>query len=1115
MTTAEKIRLEIELEVKKALTAAKELSTEYKRLAADSASLTPSTEDVKRQLASLDANLKAVATTAGMFGTRSEALRDQQRMLQDAIKKLIAQGLTPESEEVKNLKNQYDKLTGEIAKNEKKTQDFGATVKSVLGRLAIGMAVKESLGYLGSMETKLVSFKVKLGDAAAATDLLNQTTRFAAETPFELPDVSKSVDLLLNANVPVERMNETLRLLGDTAAGSGGNISDMAMLYQQFSAQGTLYSQDLMQLANRGIPIYQEMAKVMGVNKEEVKDLASQGKIGFKEFQAVLENLAGKGGKYFGMMSEQSKTLDGMLSTLKDTALAAGSSLLSSFLPAIKGGIGALTGLLGLVSAIPSGVWIAIAVMGGLAVAIGTVVAAKKAYTAATLGETLATNAGIVSKLTYGVVTAANTIKTWFNTAATWALNFAHAPLAPWILLGVAAAVAGTIAMVGYANSQNKAATSISKTTTGIESQADGMRLLGERTDYTKKAMDAYRESLSAKTDEDIKSMIAMYEMLKAGADVGTQEWARLNTLILEMNNQLKARADKAASDAYTELANKAKDQIAKLLEGQKTELEKVGEEIKFLQQFAYLDGYSKAIDILKAKEKALIAEMDLARRESIAKLTESKVDDLDIEYEKNLEKYKDNQEAIKLIQSQYTAERLNLIAQENYDKAMAAAELTATGLDDLKAQYDLDLALAVGNEEKIAALRKEYESEVAKTRAEEMKKAFEAEMAAAASNKDFVKYAQLTIQTQTANTNVGQLGGFGGVEAANPIIMIIQEAAKMLLSIENVGKSLNFIGTIFESMKTIIEPFINGALQPFVDFLTEIGTVLGEILVPFINMFAINLSVMIAILNVRVLPVLKAVAAAFRWFNNSVIVPVGNAIIGFINGVIRKINAALGWLGVNIAEMALLKPILSEEERLELQNELTEKQKQVNDEMADLKDMFAARRKEIDDVYQKNVDSWKKLLQVGAIREAAYAQQIADLNASKESELAKLELAEESQLKVLQDILEQLKAGNNVDIPTSVSVPAYAEGATRITKRHVAIVDENETIIPGNFASGLRSGSLVLSGAGSGKSSGQTVIYQTFVEVKGSVTTLDQLTDDISKNMNRRFERGRGVKVS
>ncbi len=193
-----------------------------------------------------------------------------------------------------------------------------------LGGMMAGWAVlKNSLIQAANTEQLETSFKVLLSDAKAAKELMKDIALFAAETPFELNELANASKQLLAFGVAGKDIIKTLRMLGDISAGLGIPLGDLAYLFGTTKTQGRLFAQDMNQFVGRGVPLIQSLAKQFGVAESEVKKLVEQGKVGFPQVLAALEELTGKGGKFEGMMAEQSKTLAGMWSTLKDNINAA------------------------------------------------------------------------------------------------------------------------------------------------------------------------------------------------------------------------------------------------------------------------------------------------------------------------------------------------------------------------------------------------------------------------------------------------------------------------------------------------------------------------------------------------------------------------------------------------------------------------------------------------------------------------------------------------------------------------------------------------------------------------------------------------------------------------
>ena len=190
--------------------------------------------------------------------------------------------------------------------------------------MGLGMAfsmkglVSEVANVRGQFQQLEVAFNTMLGSADKADALMAQLVRTAAITPFDLESVAQGAKQLLAYGLKAENVNETLTRLGDIASGLSMPLNDLVYLYGTTMNQGRLYTEDLNQFTGRGIPMIQELAKVFGVAESKVKELVEAGKVGFPEVQKVIENLTGEGSKFGGMMEEQSKTITGQISNIKD-----------------------------------------------------------------------------------------------------------------------------------------------------------------------------------------------------------------------------------------------------------------------------------------------------------------------------------------------------------------------------------------------------------------------------------------------------------------------------------------------------------------------------------------------------------------------------------------------------------------------------------------------------------------------------------------------------------------------------------------------------------------------------------------------------------------------------
>ena len=171
----------------------------------------------------------------------------------------------------------------------------------------------------GEVQQLDVAFTTMLGSQEKSNELMQQAIDLAAKTPFELSDVSTGAKQLLSYNFAADEVIGSLNMLGDIASGVSAPLNDIVYLYGTLRSQGRAYAIDIRQFAQRGIPIYEELGKVLGVSVEKVNELVSDGKVGFSEVEQVFKNLTAEGGKFSNLMEKQSQTITGRISNIQDS----------------------------------------------------------------------------------------------------------------------------------------------------------------------------------------------------------------------------------------------------------------------------------------------------------------------------------------------------------------------------------------------------------------------------------------------------------------------------------------------------------------------------------------------------------------------------------------------------------------------------------------------------------------------------------------------------------------------------------------------------------------------------------------------------------------------------
>ncbi len=228
-----------------------------------------------------------------------------------------------------NFESGIKKAEGSMNQFQGKTQSFASSIGTVaktavigLGVAAVGASVavgKVGLSFNAMQEQSQVAWTTLLGSGKAAEDMLKRINQFAARTPFETEDVDAMAKSLTNAGLKGDALFAELMKASDVSSAfalPAESAKEMVRQMSQVRMAGTAYTEDLNILADRGVPIYKAISKQLGVTVGDVKMMASKGKLSADVYLKAFDSIA-NGAK--GASDAQSKTFNGMMSSLSDT----------------------------------------------------------------------------------------------------------------------------------------------------------------------------------------------------------------------------------------------------------------------------------------------------------------------------------------------------------------------------------------------------------------------------------------------------------------------------------------------------------------------------------------------------------------------------------------------------------------------------------------------------------------------------------------------------------------------------------------------------------------------------------------------------------------------------
>ena len=302
------------------------------------------------------------------LNTAKAALNEQRYSLgelqdQQARNRLEVRKLTREYKEFAQGTNNADAVVKSL------TDSLKRTAAEIGGLMAIKKFGSDVIEATGKMQQLQVALSTILQDKSKADQLIAEIVQFAAKTPFNLDDVATGAKQLLAYGSSADKVVGELSMLGDVASGLQIPIGQLIYLYGTLRTQGRAMTVDIRQFAGRGIPIYEELAKVLGVTKDQVGELVKEGKVGFKEVEQAFKNMTSEGGKFANLMENSAGTWPQRLSNIQDTLFQKMNEFGNKYKEVFEFGIGTAEDLVESLDDVLS-------VMGGLIAAYGTYKAA-------------------------------------------------------------------------------------------------------------------------------------------------------------------------------------------------------------------------------------------------------------------------------------------------------------------------------------------------------------------------------------------------------------------------------------------------------------------------------------------------------------------------------------------------------------------------------------------------------------------------------------------------------------------------------------------------------------------------------------------------------------------
>ncbi len=194
--------------------------------------------------------------------------------------------------------------------------NVGKTIGGVFALGQIKQFAMQIISLRGEMQKLEVSFQTLAGKDKGNA-LFKEIKEFAVSTPMMMKDLAQGAQTMLAFNIEAENVMPILKAIGDISMGDAQKFNSLTLAFSQMSATGKLMGQDLLQMINAGFNPLAVISEKTGKTIGELKEEMEQGKITTDKVTQAFMDATSEGGKFHGMLENQSKGIAGSISNLQ------------------------------------------------------------------------------------------------------------------------------------------------------------------------------------------------------------------------------------------------------------------------------------------------------------------------------------------------------------------------------------------------------------------------------------------------------------------------------------------------------------------------------------------------------------------------------------------------------------------------------------------------------------------------------------------------------------------------------------------------------------------------------------------------------------------------------
>lgn len=241
------------------------------------------------------------------------ALRDSILNIVIRARNLAARPLDRFKRDLKDIESTAGRSDNKLAKLTRRVLGLAG---AAIGLHTITRAFQAMLSTGDQFERLGVQMEAIMGSVQEGQRATAWIKDFAKNTPLQLADVTEAFTTLRNFGI--DPTNGSLQAITDLNSKLGGGqerLIGIARALGQAWGKQKLQGEEILQLVDRGVPIWDLLAQVTGKNVAELQELSSAGALGRDVIQKLMDTI---GEQSAGAAAKNMTLLSGYVSNLKD-----------------------------------------------------------------------------------------------------------------------------------------------------------------------------------------------------------------------------------------------------------------------------------------------------------------------------------------------------------------------------------------------------------------------------------------------------------------------------------------------------------------------------------------------------------------------------------------------------------------------------------------------------------------------------------------------------------------------------------------------------------------------------------------------------------------------------